>query len=127
MPSKMIVGNPPNLPWWRALRMSDAEIKEFNNQYLMEIEMNDDDVGKRRIDKEYDELFAKDGAKLNNVGKQFYIARIDMLIAPNWNGEKYYDKTSWNAAIEAAAIYLDKNIVSQTDGYMGDEIRKLKK
>lgn len=38
---KAIIGQPPNLPWWKIQNMSYAEIKEFNDEYLREVEMDE--------------------------------------------------------------------------------------
>lgn len=32
-------GQAPNLPWWQLERMTNEEIKEFNNRYMHEEEM----------------------------------------------------------------------------------------
>lgn len=36
-------GHPPTLPYWKALCMTDEEIKEFNNRYIHEEEMSEPD------------------------------------------------------------------------------------
>lgn len=32
---KIKTGQTPNLPWWRLQKMSDEEIKKFNNSFMM--------------------------------------------------------------------------------------------
>lgn len=37
---KALVGQVPNLSWWRLQHMTDAEIQEFNGKYVREVEMS---------------------------------------------------------------------------------------
>lgn len=61
------------------------------------------------------------GKEMND--NEVYIARLDMVIKPYWdeNKFKYLDMVTWNAAIEAAALELAGDRLSQ------QIIRKLKK
>lgn len=52
-----------------------------------------------------------------------YIASLDMIIKPIWDGSKYIDKQTWNSAIEAAATMATRTSAE----IVAENIRTLKK
>lgn len=68
----------------------------------------------------YDDSFAKDGAIIGNVGMFDKMEQQNKLASKNLN---VYEKEIWNAAIEAAAEYLERdNWIT-----VPNQIRELKK
>lgn len=76
---KALFGRAPNLPWWRLMSMTAAEIAAYNRSFMMEVEMSDNKI------------------------------KIIDTLADDWDltSAVAVYKPTWNAAIEAAAKIAD--------------------
>lgn len=120
---KIITGQTPNLPWWRALDMSDEEIKAYNYKYLKETEMKDDNLSdaQNNVGKcNCDIGMCTHRANCRNNPLKASQDEMDNAVKTYRMETNVYATKIWNEAIEAV-LNLDE------DMFCLSEIRKLKK
>lgn len=117
---KALVGQVPQLPWWKLQAMTDAEIQAFNSSHLQEIEMKDDSLADAMYGVRSDSVGKIEQPSYQDIRKR-YEGKPDVIKAA-LGQQNVYANQVWNEAIEAAA-----NKIENFNFDLAEKIRGLKK
>lgn len=126
---KALIGQSPNLPWYKVREMSDEQIKEFNSKYLMGIEMTDAFIttpeGAHAKAKELGIKAYNLGCSCYNCNKEFDEIIKELRVGKQEESVLY--KEIWNKSIEAVIKLTEERWFINLPTKEIDAIRRLKK